>query len=86
MSSFHKSVSKSAVSNRMSQAASFSEWDRPSSSMETAALPERRKRAVEEYETDEDIPLSKIRVVKSSRKKKDKEPEGSGNKEQFETW
>jgi len=53
--------------------------------METAALPERRKRAVEEYETDEDIPLSKYQALRKSRERQN-EPEGSGKKDNFETW
>lgn len=88
----HKSASRQSQTTTSSE---FTEWDRPSSStststaMETAALPERRKRGVEEYETDEDIPLSKYQAVKQQRRKRketETEPEGSGKKDNFETW
>jgi len=83
----HKSASRESQSQTPSSG-SFNEWERPSSSstpMETAALPERRKRAVEEYETDEDIPLSKYQALRKRRERQN-EPEGSGKKDNFETW
>jgi hypothetical protein len=105
MSAMHKSVSgqskRRATTSSTSTSESFSEWERPQSSadmplssMETSALPGRgeRKRAIDEYETDEDVPLSKLRIIKASRKKKqppsnpEQEPEGSGKKENFDSW
>jgi len=81
MNSVHKSVNRSRVSESEK---SFAGWE---DKMETAALPERRKRGAEEYETDEDIPLSQIRMKKRQVAiPEEDEPEGSGRKDSFESW
>lgn len=94
----HKSSGSRSSETQTSQSEqSFSGWDRPSTStsMETGSLPGRgeRKRAFEEYETDEDVPLSKHYAVKAARRKRqqsqktsEQDPEGSGRKDNFETW
>lgn len=85
MASVHKSVDRPSSSRTSESERSFADWE---GKMETAALPERRKRSAEEYETDEDIPLSKLRVIQKKRQSNPEqdEPEGSGRKESFETW
>ena len=68
--------------------ASFSGWDAPESSMETAALPgrgERKRAALRESETDDDVPLA-VRYARKKKQNPENEPEGSGKKDNFETW